>query len=212
MPLTKIDLQTVPQIHIVGVWKITEEEFALAEALQIDESVPLQITHPQKRLEFLAARVLLQSLLLRLKLTFEGLTKDEHGKPFLKKSRLHISLSHSYPFVAAIISEHNHTGIDLEQPKQKLLRIAPRIFSPEELHDAGNDLIKHCIYWCAKEALIKVHGKKDLTLAKNLKIEPFKLEKSGKLIGNIIDLISTKVNLRYETESDYVLVFTDTSN
>lgn len=212
MPLTKIDIQTVPQLHVVGVWKITEEEFELDEALQIDESVPNQITHTQKRLEFLAARVLLQALLLRLKLPFEGLIKDKHGKPYLKNSTLHISLTHSYPFVAAIISESNRAGIDLEQPKQKLLRIAPRIFSPEELRDAGNDLIKHCIYWCSKETLIKIHGKKDITLSENLKIEPFKLEKSGKLIGSIIDHISTKVNLRYETESDYVLVYTDPSN
>src|SRR5690606_11645385 len=111
--------------------------------------------NPRKRLEFLAGRALIRALLREWNLPYPGLTKDAYGKPFLIGSPLHLSLSHSYPFVAAVLHRHKNVGIDLEQPKDKLLRIAPRVLCADELRNAGNDVVKHCVYWCAKEALVK---------------------------------------------------------
>ncbi len=88
--------------------------------------------------------------------------KDAFGKPFLEKYPHHLSLSHSFPYVAAQLNYDQPVGIDLEQPKAKILKIAPRIFSPIELADAGTDVIKHTVYWCAKEAMYKIHGKGNL--------------------------------------------------
>src|SRR5690606_17907428 len=98
----------------------------------------------------------------------------------------HISLSHSYPYVTVIIDTEKSVGIDLEHFKSKLLRIAPRMFSPLELKDAGNSVEKNCVYWSAKEALMKVYGKKDLVFSENLLVESFKLESTGVLTGHII--------------------------
>lgn len=190
-----------------ALWKIEEEEFSLAKNLQPYETIPDSITHPAKRLEFLAGRCLLKALLENWSLMYHGLTKDPYGKPFLSNHPFHISLSHSYPYVAAIINRTQTAGIDLEQPKEKLLRIAPRVLDKTELEDAGKDIIKHCIYWCAKESLVKIHGKKDLVFAENLKISPFSLANEGQIVGRIIvDHTETSIPLQYQVHRNFVLV------
>lgn len=195
--------------QIWGLWKITEDETVLRNNLPCVEEVSLDITNTQKRLEWLAVRVLLQQLTHALQLPYLGLQKDEYGKPSLKASLHKISLSHSYPYVAVIIDATQEAGIDLEQPKEKLLRVAPRILSRPELEDAGKDLLKHAVYWCAKEALIKFYGKKDLTLAKNLQIDSFTLGASGQIIGRIIvNTVVTVVPLSYQVFTDFVMVHT----
>jgi 4'-phosphopantetheinyl transferase len=169
-----------------ALWKITEPVSELAGQVYPHEAVPGNLTNPYKILEFLAGRVLIKALLKNWDLQFSGLVKDESGKPFFRELDLHLSLSHSYPYVAAIVHRKQSVGIDLEQPKEKLLRIAPRVLAAGELEDASHDIVKHCVYWCAKETLIKIYGKRHLVLAKNLHIEPFVLQKQGNLTGRII--------------------------
>lgn len=193
-----------------ALWKIDESEEALANQIAHTETVPESITNPNKRLEFLAARVLLKELLESIELKYSGITKDEFGKPFLKNSPFQISLSHSYPYVAAIVNKGNSVGIDLEQPKNKLLKIASRVLAEDELKDAGTDVTKHCIYWCAKETLIKIHGKKDLVFAENIRIKPFSRAKYGHLIGRIIvDTKETTIDLQYFVYENFVVVLSE---
>jgi 4'-phosphopantetheinyl transferase len=191
-----------------ALWRISENEETLGELLTFREEIPANLTNREKRLEWIAGRVLTQSLLENFGIAYQGIIKDDYGKPFLRNSTFHISLSHSYPFVAAILDRENAVGIDLEQPKEKLLRIAPRVLSPTEFLDAGEDVNKHCIYWCAKEALIKIYGKKDLTLAKNLRIEPFLIQEEGNIIGRIIvDERERLIPLYYRLFPKFAVVF-----
>ncbi len=189
-----------------GLWKIEEDESSLRREVP-EEAVSETLIHPLKRLEFLAGRALVKALLAEWGLPFQGLTKDSYGKPFLTGVNLHMSLSHSYPFVAAILHRKKNVGIDLEQPKDKLLRIAPRVLAPAELADAGTDVIKHCIYWCAKEALIKVYGRKDLVFSRNLLVSPFKREQNGHIIGRILaNDKETAIPLMYQVSDSFVMV------
>ena len=203
MPVDRI--YTSPDA-IWGYWQILEDEKSLvAEVPQEKPSDAL--INPLKRLEFLAVRSLVKALLSKWELPFEGLKKDSFGKPFLLGSHFQISLSHSYPYVAAIIHRHKNVGIDLEQPKTKLLRIAPRILAEDELQDAGENITKHCIYWCAKEALIKIYGKKDLVFAKNILISPFSLGSEGHIIGRILaNNTETAIPLEYIVCENFVVV------
>jgi 4'-phosphopantetheinyl transferase EntD len=99
-------------------------------------------------------------------------------------------------------------GIDVEQMKHKLLKIASRVMHAQELNDAGEDITKHCIYWCAKEAMLKVHGKKDLVFAEHLLVKPFTRGHAGELQGKIIaDGTETVLPLWYEVFTDAVVVF-----
>jgi 4'-phosphopantetheinyl transferase EntD len=203
MPIDRI--YTSPEA-IWGYWKIEEDERALALDVPF-ETTPPALTNPLKRLEFLAGRVLIKTLLDVWEMPFDGLTKDEFGKPFLTGSHMKTSLSHSYPYVAAILHRHKNVGIDLEQPKNKLLRIGPRVLSASELEDAGQDIVKHCIYWCAKESMIKIHGKKDLIFSRNLIITPFSLRSSGHLVGRIIaNHTETTIPLDYHVTDNFVVV------
>lgn len=210
MPLEK---QNVKDHVAWGWWRIGETEQELSQQIRDFEPTPASITNEKKRLEFQAARVLLKHLLAQWGCPFKGIWKDEFGKPFLTGYDIQISLSHSYPYVGAIIHKNRFVGIDLEQPKSKLLNIAHRVLHVEELADAGNDVVKHCIYWCAKETLIKVHGRKDLTFAENLIIDPFSKETSGNLIGRIIaNTTQEAIPLEYHVYDNFVVVLNKTDH
>lgn len=203
MPLEKIHIETD---RAWGLWHIEETEHELLALVTSTDTIPDTFTNPNKRLEHVAARALVKALMTSLGSVYQGIRKDEFGKPFPEASELHLSLSHSYPYVAAIL-DRNTAGIDLEQYKAKLIKIAPRVLSATELSDAGDDLKKHCVYWCAKEALIKIYGKKDLVLAQNLQIEPFQLRKEGSISGSIIvNGMETKVPLYYQVNEEFAVV------
>lgn len=204
MPLEKLELSTE---RAWGLWQIRETEDELMDQFAEFETIPSTITHEQKRLEFCVGRVLAKTLLEKLSVKFEGIVKDEFGKPFFRNNNYQLSLSHSYPYVGALIDKTKSVGIDVEQIKSKLLKIGPRVLHPEELEDAGSNEIKHCIYWCAKEALIKIYGKKDLVFAENLLIKPFSLQNQGNISGRIIvNNTETTIPLYYEVHNGFTVV------
>lgn len=193
--------------QVVALWKITEEESALVSQLLAPEDIPESLKHPHKRLEFIASRLLTQLLLKEFNQVYAGIYKDEFGKPYLTNSNLHISQSHSYPYVAVILDTEKKVGIDIEQKKEKLHRIAARVFSEAELRNAGYDLTKLCILWCAKEALIKLYGQKDLHLKEEIAIDYFTLT-NEKFSGSILRKeYKISYPLQYLVQEDLVLVF-----
>jgi 4'-phosphopantetheinyl transferase len=206
MPLkTLVDDKTLAW----AIWYISEDEKTLTAEIAPYENIPEGTTNEKKRLEFLAGRVVLKRLLAHWNLPFEGLAKNEFGKPFFRNHSIQLSLSHSFPYVAATIHRFKPVGIDLEQPKPKLLAVAPRILDAVEFKDAGNDIVKHCIVWCAKEAMVKYHGKKDLTFAKDLKIEPFTRFTHGFLTGRIIATSGSEtIRFYYRVYDNFVLAIT----
>lgn len=209
MPLVKME-KTAKQSGW-AIWFITETKEEL-DSLS-PEVCPIEIISAQKKLEWLAGRMLIKTLVEHCGLDYHGLHKDEFGKPFLKEHAHHISLTHSFPYVAAQIDSRQSVGIDLEQPKEKLLKVATRVMADYELADAGQDILKHCVYWCAKEALYKVYGKRGLIFSNHLNIEPFTLKHAGELKGRIADHgIELKVELYYSIQPEYVLVYTKTNS
>lgn len=192
-----------------GLWFISESENELANL--VEDKIDDTIINPNKRREWLAGRALLKELVFQSGNEYPGVYKDEFGKPHLQGLPHHISLSHSFPYVAAQLNESHAVGIDLEQPKSKLLNIAPRIMSADELIDAGEDLVKHCVYWCAKEAMYKIYGKRGLHFSSELLLDSFRLQNAGQLNGTIIANGNRQpIELNYVIQSDYVLVYTQT--
>jgi len=209
MPLEKI---VVESDRAWALWQIAEDEQSLMSEISPYETISHTITNAQKRLEWLAGRVLTKYAMEALGMKFQGVTKDEYGKPSPTGFGHKLSLSHSFPHVAVLIDQHQAVGIDLEQPKEKLLKIAPRIHHHEELQDAGTNIVKHCIYWCAKETLVKFYGKKDLIFAENLFINPFRCKKEDDITGKItIGGMESVIPLHYITYSNFVVVFTSRS-
>jgi 4'-phosphopantetheinyl transferase len=209
MPLIK--MQNTGNQSAWALWFISEKEDELSSI--IEERPETGIINTSKRLEWLAGRVLLQQLVQEAGLDYQGTVKNEFGKPYLKNLPHYISLSHSFPYVAAQIDPQQEIGIDLEQPKSKLLNIAHRILSPSELIDAGNNVVKHCVYWCAKETMYKAYGKRGLHFSDQLNVKPFVLLNAGDLQGKInADDSSRDLTMTYIIQPDYVLVHTKTES
>ncbi|REA61253.1 4-phosphopantetheinyl transferase [Dyadobacter luteus] len=173
MPLVhseKIDANTT-----LLLWNLTEDESVLREMLgQVNNMDELaSISHPQKIREWLASRLLIKKLVEEFGILYEGLHKDEHGKAFLVNNGSHISLTHTADYVAAVLNLESSVGIDMEKRSEKLIRTARKFLSEAEFEHSGNDITRLCIYWCAKEALYKLYGKKKISFKHDILIHPF---------------------------------------
>ena len=143
---------------IWGLWQITE---TLPELLHLLAAYPidyqLQAGKNIARLrESIAARLLAQTLAAMKGLQGGAIQKDEFDAPFWAHEAARLSISHTTGFAAAIIHLHASCGIDIEWPHERIWKIAPRVFSSEELAQAAN-LQQLTTIWCAKEALYKWH-------------------------------------------------------
>jgi len=160
----------------VLLWKIEENESQLGSlaTLTSDERAEFDlITHPIQRVEWLACRVVMRRLVTGSGLNYGGLYKDEYGKPHLVGLEAHVSISHTTGWAAAALHRLRPVGIDLEPFRPQLTRVVPRVLSDAENDHAGGDLTRLAMYWCAKEALYKLYGKRQLSLREHLIIEPF---------------------------------------
>lgn len=209
MPLTKIEKVTANRY--IGIWKIEETEEEFLEVIPEKNSalnILKQFKSLVKRLEWLAARHTVQKLCPELGIEYQGIDKNPEGKPLLINSKAEISLSHSYPYVCAIIDKELEVGIDVEQPKEKIKKIAYKFLSDEELVYCNGCLTMQCILWSAKEAMYKIYAKKGLTFKKHLIIDPFELSSSGTIDGLIsIDDYQKRVKLQYQVAPDHIIVY-----
>src|ERR1700742_2823860 len=144
-----------------ALWKIEEQADELYNQLQLnnDEKTFIEnISNGKRHLHWLGTRVLLRKMLHTDE--YIDCQVDEHGKPYLVTLPYHISLSHSFDYAAVMISRTGPVGIDIEQIKEKVERIAFKFMRPEELAFISNtnkiDQLYAC--WCAKEAVYKCHG------------------------------------------------------
>lgn len=93
------------------------------------------------------------------------------GRPLLEHADgLYISISHSADYVAVAFGMCEAIGIDVEQPRAQLARVAPRVLSDTELAVYGDSESLLLKAWTLKEALYKaaltegVDFRRDITL------------------------------------------------
>ena len=149
-----------------AIWKISEP---LDQLGQQYPGRPEREYHPHKLAEWLATRILIQNLCMRFGIDFQGIRKDEHGKPFLINSTAQISISHSFPIASAMIDLNGPCGIDVEWPREKMVNIQHKFLHSSELAYRGNETAL-CIIWAAKEAIYKRYGKKRLSFKEHISI------------------------------------------
>jgi len=164
-----------------AIWKIEEEADELYSQLRLDEQEKAHyesLKVGKRNLHWLGTRVLLRKMLRTEE--YIDCKVDSHGKPYLVNLPYHISLSHSFDYAAVMISKHP-VGIDIEQVKEKVERIAHKFMRKEEMEFiGGTDKIKQLyVCWCAKEAVYKCFGQKEVSFADNILLEPFNFEGHG---------------------------------
>jgi 4'-phosphopantetheinyl transferase len=174
----------------IVIWHLTETLQVLQQHLTATPEEWLeyeQITHPQKKREWLAGRQAVQELVCSKGLKYSGLVKDEFGKPHLREANAQLSMTHTAQYVGVVLHPTQAVGIDLERVADKLLRVAPKFLSAQEWTQAAGQLARIATYWCAKEALYKLHGTRKLRFREDIPIDPFN-DDDAYLTGHIVQL------------------------
>ncbi len=187
----------------IALWRI-EEELSFFESRF--NSHPA-IKNENKKLQWFATRHLVNEM----RGEFSEIEKDEAGKPLLKNSTQHLSISHTPVFAAAMLSNYAPVGIDLEMVNPKVERIAHKFLREDEINaiQADEKIEKLILYWSAKEALYKLYGKAGIEFISQLLIEPFELKLSGELKAEITGIEQPMKNLivNYSFFEDHVLTY-----
>ena len=184
----------------IGLWRITETELELYPTLDLNAEEERQLSklRGHRRVEWLAARRLVHEMSGRL--SRAHFTKDAFGKPHLQDSDWQISISHSRTVCAAIAGPVA-VGIDIQRFVPKIERIAHKFMRVPELEslEAPTRLQHLHVYWCAKEALYKAYGRRQLDFCQHIHVRPFTYQKEGGQIRGSIrkGIIREEYMLRY---------------
>lgn len=157
----------------IGLWKISEEvdDLHLLAKLSVSDTITYSgISAPHRKKEWLAARALLNELILEPHL----IKYHNDGRPYLEDCLTNISISHSTGYIAIILHDTSIPGIDIELITRKVERVASRFLSPEELSACGDslDLSNHqmLVHWCAKEAIFKMVPLSNIEFSTDIRI------------------------------------------
>ena len=207
MPL--IELKTFSPASRLGIWETTEpletleQEYAFAAN---EAAVYQSFAHPFRKVQWLSVRLLLAQLLPGTRIVY-----DENGKPHPEgKSDVHLSVSHSASYIAVMISDRP-CGVDIEIVREKIDRIAPRFLCEEELTAARRESVTERlhVYWCVKEAVYKVSGKKNVSLRTDIFVSTPEETHSGKVIASLRNGDEWTENpVQYERFRDCMLAWT----
>jgi len=189
---------------LAAIWKIEEPETFFEEALTF--SFP-EISLPRRRLEKMAGRYLLR--LLQEDFPLSRIAADLEDKPRIDGNRFYFSISHSWPYVTAILNPQMESGIDIQCWHPRIDQLQHKFLNLDEQYRIGPNPKDLHLAWSAKEAAYKWAGKRGLRFSEDILITSF--EKRSKLYE-----ITANVNRRDELitisvegliERDYSLAY-----
>lgn len=193
-----------------GIWEIRETAEELLERYNssAEESfrqyADSEKIHPGR----ISSRLLIKELMKQRDIEHGALLFDESGCPCFKNPDYFISLSHSGAYSVAIIHRKNKVGIDIELIREKLVKVSDKYLSEKEKPDAGQDLKKLAVYWCAKETLYKIYSRKQLSLKNDLFIHPFEIKGQGICTGEILKAGAANVyRIKYLEYNGYIITY-----
>jgi 4'-phosphopantetheinyl transferase EntD len=120
----------------------------------------------------MAGRLLCKTVLHQLEISDLPIFRNQYGKPEIPDSDYNISLSHTENYIALSIGYKLDVGIDIEKPKAKMAKVAPRLYTEEEMAYCQDELIYISKVWSAKEVLYKLFMKRELDFKENLNVKP----------------------------------------
>ncbi|MCF6360282.1 MAG: 4'-phosphopantetheinyl transferase superfamily protein [Cyclobacteriaceae bacterium] len=210
MPLFK---KLIEENFILAVWHLTEsEEFFLVDKGKFSASPEKldEIKVEQRRREWLCSRHLGWSIAKEIEGKCDGVWSDSYNKPHIKNSELQISISHAKPYVAVLVHKHNSCGVDIEEKKNKLIRLAPKFLTQYELGQTNSNIDALAIAWGAKEAIYKMYGRKQLIFKENIFLHKLdSIQQCGHIKSELkVNNIVTNIDIKYKQFENHVLVFT----
>lgn len=213
MPLHKVVyLSNNTKLYL---WKITEDFDTLFSQVKLKDSSLVRLKSMKSESHqkgFLAVRMLLQYN----DYSDFDLFYDEFGKPHLKPQGcsikdVEVSISHSNDFSAIAISDSN-VGLDLEQLKEKTLRIAPRFMDVSHLENLSEEekIKKATVVWGIKESIFKIKNEKGISFPNHIFEDDFTFEDKKasatlKFNKNPEDS-GEKFKIQFDSVEDYIFV------
>lgn len=175
--------ENIGQGSFLGVWK-REEELKFLESIfplnEIEAEQYARINNNSRKKEWLSARILLTEVLEKR----HTILYNENKKPYLSKSKINISISHSKNHVAVLISAKHKPGVDIEHCSERVAKVKHKFLTDKELAWC-TEINQQTAAWGAKEAIFKIF-EKNLDF-KDIETEPYTLgDDSGQFIGNVL--------------------------
>ena len=191
------------------IWKITETFDTLFSEVILKEKTLIRLqgmkseTHQRA---FLSVRKLLQE-------TGHNdvqLHYDEFGKPHLDNEN-HISITHSFDFSAIILSDKN-VGIDIEQRREKIIRIADKFVDDSEFLFLNKENLeeyvsKLTVIWGIKEAVFKIRNEKGISFKDHIFVAPFEMNDLKAEALLTFENLNIKFDISFEEIENYTLVY-----
>ena len=178
----------------VIVWDLKETDLSIATFLNcFDDMQDDKFRKSHLRMTYGWQYVLKKSLGNH----YDGIFKDEHGKPFLNQQHFHIAVTHTKQFIACAIHTGKPVGVDIEPFSDKIGRVRHKFMNEVELLHCQSSFDQTMV-WCAKEAAYKLNGKKGVSFKQQIYID--------KDAGNIYLEGKIMANFESITVEDMMLV------
>ena len=194
---------------LYAIWQISESVDELRSAISLREGEEIlyqSFVAESRKKQWLAYRLLIRTLLMPHDFPVEY---DQSGKPSLAGSDFHISVTHTEDLAAVIISRHARVGIDIEKIKSRIIKVRDKFLHTEEsaFIQKEKELEQLTLAWCAKEALYKLYGQRNLDFRENIRVAlpaeaGQKFTAEIRFVGKI-----DKYQLHSELIGSYILVY-----
>ncbi|MCL2074045.1 MAG: 4'-phosphopantetheinyl transferase superfamily protein [Marinilabiliaceae bacterium] len=193
---------------VAAVWKISETFDELIEMIPFSPEMKSKLVNfknQSRKIEWLVSRI----LLFNHTGLIPNIEYNEVGQPFIWGFDKKISISHTTGYAAVVISETDFAGIDIEQPKERILRVAQKFINPIETAfvPKNEDINYYTLIWCAKETLFKMLKKREINFIEDLIIFPFIIENKGIIKAKVAGNPPTEFDLEYIVTPEYHLVW-----
>lgn len=179
---------------VFAIWKVEESNGQLRALLKGAFPYDADISRMKaesRRSEYLAVRVLLAEVCGEEK----EICHEPSGKPFLADGSFHLSISHTKGYVAIALHPTREVGIDIERVSGRVLKVADRFMSKEELQGEKEALETYSggaerstlyymlLHWSAKETMFKLMNQAEVDFRNHLRVLPFRLCSEGCFTG-----------------------------
>lgn len=203
-------IEKISPLSALAVNIIEEVPESVIDFLSFREKLSFSnISRPEKRVEWISARLAIKKALDCISLPYPGFFKDENGKSHPMDGYGHVSLTHTRGIAAAIFHKDMAVGIDLDYIREKVVRLGPKFLDVSEMDFLNNDPELHTTAWSAKESIFKCQGKRGVSLKDNIILEPFSVNDKvikGRIYGT--EFSDHHYTVKVEKEKDIVMTYT----
>lgn len=117
------------------------------------------------------------------------LEHSDAGVPFVEGAEKYISISHSRSVACLAVADDGVPGVDVEQAREQLRRVAPRVLSDDEIAVYGSSISLLLRSWTLKEALYKAALTPGLDFRADIALPLDTRDTTAKVCGRAFDIL-----------------------